>query len=92
MQIAVALTLQKPPARPLVRGLEYPRQACHRPAIEVQVGCNRTRQALGSSQTSIKMTLRVCLLSMEENCSLAHISTSYVSRMRRQSSKEGPSL
>ena len=40
-------TLQRTHPRPSARGLEYVRQAYHRPAIEVQVWYSRKRQVLG---------------------------------------------
>jgi hypothetical protein len=92
MRIATAFTLRRSLVRPLARGLEYSRQACHHLAIEVQVTCNRKRQGLVSSQTSIETVCKVCLLSMVENLSLAHISTLSVATVRRRSSKEGPLL
>jgi hypothetical protein len=92
MQVTACLTLQRFPARPLARGLQYFRQACHRLAIVGRVGCNGRRQVLSSCQATVIPAPSARLLSIVENFNLAHISTLYVSKMRRQSSKEDPSL
>lgn len=88
MQVVACLTQQSTPARPLTRGLQYVGHACRRPAIAVRVRCNRRRQVLNSCQARLIPAQRASLLSIVENVNLAHISSLFVSGVRRQSSKE----